>query len=152
MDQMAILPAAPPSRLGNEAVVTEDEPHPSPGRRRSRFQPIRSRTEEARGSKSPHLDPHESPAQRSRRVLPAGAAPSPSGSVGSRWATNLKHKVTPWAVDAAIKKQQGAEEPALGKAHAAAAKHRDDARRRSGRYLATLIWGRSRVNSRKPTP
>jgi hypothetical protein len=28
MDQMAILPAAPPSRLGNEAVVTEDEPHP----------------------------------------------------------------------------------------------------------------------------
>jgi hypothetical protein len=27
---MVVLPAAPPSRLGDEAVVTEDEPHPSP--------------------------------------------------------------------------------------------------------------------------
>jgi hypothetical protein len=151
MDQMASLPAAPPSRLGNEAVVTEDEPHPSPGRRRSRFQPIRSRTEEARGS-----NPLTSTPTKALLSGPVGySPPGPRLPPAAQWqqmAANLKHKVTPWAVDAAIKKQQGAEETALGKAHAAAAKQRDVARRRSGRYLATLICGRSRVNSRKPTP
>ena len=59
MDQMAILPAAPPSRLGNEAVVTEDEPRGCLPRRRPprphlrRTQRTRERTDTGRPQRTP---------------------------------------------------------------------------------------------------
>jgi hypothetical protein len=103
MDQMAIVPAAPPSRLGNEAVPSG---------------------------------------------IPAGAAPSPSGSAGSRWAANLNNAVLS-AVEAAalgprmLRGNQASEKlyrdnrpsrdsrapkrPCSARPGAAAVKHRSDA-------------------------